>query len=83
MELECKSQDNGIYSNNVPDNNELLGSVTQQTDSEGGIQLRTSARVSKKLKLDSLAQATQSTTEKKGEKFYISVKSLLYQLQTL
>ncbi|XP_046688592.1 uncharacterized protein LOC124374422, partial [Homalodisca vitripennis] len=46
----------------VLNGNEPLGSVTQQPDSEGGIQLRTSARVSKKLKLDSLAQIS---TDKK------------------
>lgn len=64
METECKPQDNLVSSSNsvvtTTNGSEVLGSVT---DSEGGIQLRTSARVSKKLKLDSLAQAS---VEKKG-----------------
>lgn len=81
MELECKSQDNVVVSSSnvkVADDNEPLGSVTQLTDSEGGVQLRTSARVSKKLKLDSLAQAIQSTSEKKGKQWFSQVCTLKY-----
>lgn len=48
---------------------EVLGSVTQETQSNDrpfSIQLRTSARVSKKLKLDSQNVGLPVITEKKG-----------------
>lgn len=69
MEQECRAQDSAVSSSGltVPSEGEVLGSVTHHTDSEGGpgIQLRTSARVSKKLKLDSLAH---SSSDKKGKR---------------
>lgn len=71
MEQECRAQDSAVSSSGltVPSEGEVLGSVTHHTDSEGGpgIQLRTSARVSKKLKLDSLAHA-HSSSDKKGKR---------------
>lgn len=54
--------------NNIPIE-ELLGSVTTYNNVEGSQQLRTSARVFKKMRLDSASSATTttSTTEKKGK----------------
>lgn len=68
MEQECRAQDSAVSSSGLTVLGEVLGSVTHHTDSEGGpgIQLRTSARVSKKLKLDSLAHA-HSSSDKKGK----------------
>lgn len=54
METAC----NGVSSQD--ESEEVLGSVTHSQDSDGGIQLRTSARVSKKLRLDSLLTQAQT-----------------------
>ncbi|XP_054263760.1 protein cramped-like isoform X2 [Macrosteles quadrilineatus] len=72
METEGKPQDNALTSSisAVTNGSEVLGSVT---DSEGGIQLRTSARVSKKLKLDSLAQASEKKDQNHEEEKKVEV----------
>ncbi len=53
---------------------EILGSVTHETQSNDRcfpIQLRTSARVSKKLKLDSQTVLSPTSLERKGLNLYI------------
>lgn len=58
------------------ENQEVLGSVTQETQSNDrpfSIQLRTSARVSKKLKLDSQNVIPPAVTDKKGCYLYKNI----------
>lgn len=69
---------NGVSVQNQEHIEEQLGSVTHKQDNDSGIQLRTSARVSKKLRLDSLNQAAASAGINQDKKGNYHIQKVVY-----